>query len=169
MNKMGGKLLRCSPRTSTEAVRGDLGWETMSGRRMSRRISWWGKVVQMKRDRWVRRIYDFERAQLDRDPNTQNWCNLTKDWMYAVGLGECWVMQRPVKPTEAQRVPEEINHLGRGGNNSIPTPYSVASSDEESSAQVRTVSMAGNDGRQAEAGDVQTMEEDPATRELLEE
>ena len=59
----------------------------------------------MKRDRWVRRIYDFERAQLDRDPNTQNWCNLTKDWMYAVGLGECWVMQRPVKPTEAQRVP----------------------------------------------------------------
>ena len=38
MNKMGGKLLRCSPRTSTEAVRGDLGWETMSGRRMSRRV-----------------------------------------------------------------------------------------------------------------------------------
>ena len=65
--------------TSIEAVRGDFGWETMSGRRMSRRISWWGKVIQMKRDRWVRRIYDFVRAQLDRDPNTQNWCNLTLD------------------------------------------------------------------------------------------
>ena len=126
----------------------------------------------MKRDSWVRRIYDFERAQLDRDPNTQNWCNLTKDWMYAVGLGECWVMQRPVKPTEAQRVPGVVtvrSIISGEEETTVYPPYTVASSDEESSAQVRTVGLAGNDGRQAEAGDVQTMEEDPATRELLEE
>ena len=102
-NRMGRKILRCGGSVTTEAFRGDLGWETMRGRRTARRLAWWGKLVKMKADRWARKIYEFERGQCRRHRGTRNWCSYTRDLMTQTSLTEYWRQQRPVKGNEMGR------------------------------------------------------------------
>ena len=54
----------------------------------------------MKRSRWTRKLYEYERKQCNLDPSASNWCSYTRDLLTAIGLSECWKRQRAVQPSE---------------------------------------------------------------------
>ena len=62
------KLMRENGRR-IEAIMGELGWISMLGRRMLLRLSYWGKILRMGKDRLVRRVYEVGRARLEADLN----------------------------------------------------------------------------------------------------
>jgi hypothetical protein len=135
-NKMGRKILRCGATTTTEAIRGDLGWISLRGRRWSRRINWWGRVVNMKRTRWVRKIYEFERRQCEQDPNMRNWCSYTRDVMAAVGLAECWRQQRAVKADEMGLTARVVTEISSISGEMETTVYRLESRGKEGDPHV---------------------------------
>ena len=74
--QMGRRILGCSPKTSNAVVRGELGWQTLKARRDMLRMTYWGKLVGMNRNRWTRRIYDESRRRYEEDGEA-NWCAYT--------------------------------------------------------------------------------------------
>ena len=122
-SRMGRKILRCGGSVTTEALRGDLGWETMRGRRIARRLVWWGKLVKMPPDRWARKIYEFEREQCRRLPATRNWCSYTRDLLIQTRLTECWRRQRPVKANEMGREAKVVTEVSMISGNVETTVY----------------------------------------------
>ena len=57
---LGGakRILGCSSRTCNEAVRGDMGLETLQGRRDRAKLKLWYKLATMSNDRYPRRLFD---------------------------------------------------------------------------------------------------------------
>ena len=72
---------------------GELGWMSMLGRRMLLRLTYWGKILSMSKDRLVRQVYEVGRARLETNQNANTWCNLTRKWLRQLGLEESWVKQ----------------------------------------------------------------------------
>ena len=87
--KMGKRILGCSSRMSNEVVRGELGWWSMRGRRMLLRIRFWCRIVRMRRERLVRKIYEESRRRYV-DNGIKNWCSYTHVLLKLVGLEEWW-------------------------------------------------------------------------------
>ena len=56
---LGGakKILGCSSKTSNEAVRGDMGLETLRSRRDKAKLKWWYKLATMPEDRYPRQLF----------------------------------------------------------------------------------------------------------------
>ena len=65
--QMGKRILRCSSRTSEEVVRGELGWERQKARGDEMRLRSWGKIIRMREDRIVKRIYRVSKERLERE------------------------------------------------------------------------------------------------------
>ena len=59
---LGGakKILGCSSRTCNEAVRGDMGLETLKSRRDKAKLKWWYKLASMSVRRYPRQLFDQE-------------------------------------------------------------------------------------------------------------
>ena len=57
---LGGaeKILGCSSKTCNKAVRGDMGLDTLSGRRDRAKLKWWHNLCTMKGDRYPRQLFD---------------------------------------------------------------------------------------------------------------
>ena len=57
---LGGakKILGCSFKTYNEAVRGDMGLDTLSSRRDRAKLKWWHNLCTMKGDRYPRQLFD---------------------------------------------------------------------------------------------------------------
>ena len=55
---LGGakRILGCSSKTCNEAVRGDMGLETLQGRRDKSKLKLWYKLASMSEDRYPRRV-----------------------------------------------------------------------------------------------------------------
>ena len=55
---LGGakRILGCSSKTCNEAVRGDMGLETLQGRRDKSKLKVWYKLASMSQDRYPRRV-----------------------------------------------------------------------------------------------------------------
>ena len=49
-------ILGCSLRTCNEAVRGDMGWESLQGRRDKAKFKWWYKLACMEGDRYPHKL-----------------------------------------------------------------------------------------------------------------
>ena len=56
---LGGakRILGCSSKTCNEAVRGDMGLETLQGRRDKSKLKVWYKLASMSEDRYPRRVF----------------------------------------------------------------------------------------------------------------
>ena len=52
----GKRTLGCSSKTFNEAVRGDLGIDTLQGRRDKAKLKWWYKLVTMPEDRYLKDV-----------------------------------------------------------------------------------------------------------------
>ena len=59
---LGGakSVLRCSFKTSNEAIWGDMGLEFLQGRRDKSKLSWWYKVVSMPLSRYLKQLFHEE-------------------------------------------------------------------------------------------------------------
>lgn len=55
---MGKRILQCSTRTSSAAVRGELGWHSMEARFQQLRVSFWGKIQMLQFDLPTKIIYE---------------------------------------------------------------------------------------------------------------
>lgn len=56
---MGKRILACPLRTSSEAVRGELGWMSMEARYQQARVCFWGKLTQMQHATPARLVYEL--------------------------------------------------------------------------------------------------------------
>ena len=54
------KILGCSSKTCNEAVRGDMGLETLKGRRDRAKLKWWCKLVKMPGSRYPKQLFSQE-------------------------------------------------------------------------------------------------------------
>ena len=57
------------------------------------RLSYWGKMIQMDGNRWVKKVYEEGRARLAADERANTWCNLTRKWLMELGLQSEWQQQ----------------------------------------------------------------------------
>lgn len=64
---MGRKVLKCGPTMNEEVVRGELGWETLKGRRDELRLRYWGRLTQMRHNRLPRIVYTESRRRIIED------------------------------------------------------------------------------------------------------
>ena len=54
------KNMKCFSRTCNEAVRGDMGLDTLRSRRNKAKLKWWHKLVSMPEDRYLKQLYSQE-------------------------------------------------------------------------------------------------------------
>ena len=54
------KILGCSSRTCNEAVRGDMGLQTLKSRKDKTKLKWWYKLASMSVRRYPRQLFDQE-------------------------------------------------------------------------------------------------------------
>ena len=56
---LGGvkKILGCSSRTCNEAVRGDMGIDTLRSRRDKAKLKWWYKLASMPENRYPKQLF----------------------------------------------------------------------------------------------------------------
>ena len=87
--QMGRRILGCRAKTTNAAVKGEMGWQSLKARRDMLRMTYWGKVVSMSRERWVRRIYDESRRRHEED-GQQSWCTYTHHILKEYGLEGEW-------------------------------------------------------------------------------
>ena len=59
---LGGakRILGCSSKTCNEAVRGDMGIETLKSRRDRAKLKWWYKLATMPEDRFPKQLFSQE-------------------------------------------------------------------------------------------------------------
>ena len=59
---LGGakRILGCSSKTCNEAVRGDMGLETLKSRRDRAKLKWWYKIATMPGDRLPKQLFSQE-------------------------------------------------------------------------------------------------------------
>jgi hypothetical protein len=70
--EMGRRILRCSDKTTNEAVIGELGWWTMRTRRNFIKLKYWLRIVLMDDDKLLKKIYqDSKKEYLNKWKN--NW------------------------------------------------------------------------------------------------
>ena len=75
---VGKRILGSGKHLANEAVQGELGWMSLRGRRVMLRLSFWGKVLNMEKQRWVRRVYEASRAKHVGGAKG-NWASLTHE------------------------------------------------------------------------------------------
>ena len=65
----------------------------MKARRDFLRLSYWAKVMSMKKSRLVRRMYESSRRALETDEDTDTWVKYTRDLLNSLDLGDYWDLQ----------------------------------------------------------------------------
>jgi hypothetical protein len=84
----GRKLLGVGGRTTGEAVRGELGWWTLQGRRDLCRLRFFGKIARLGSERLLKRVFLTCKAITGNMPTT--WCGKTRQLLFELGLGHIW-------------------------------------------------------------------------------
>ena len=93
---MGRRVLGVSKMTTKEVIQGELGLGKISSRRRELRLRFWGKIINMKSNRLVYKIYrqrreDFIRGK-KKDKN--NWCYWTWKFLKDIDLEHLWESER---------------------------------------------------------------------------
>jgi hypothetical protein len=90
--RMGKRILGSFGNLADEVVRGDLGWWSMKARRDLLRLRFWGRLVRMSGERWVRRVYVRSKRQLGVS-GKNSWCKVTFQLLEELGLDGLWVSE----------------------------------------------------------------------------
>ena len=76
-------ILGCLSRTCNEAVRGDIGLETLQGRRDKAKLKLWCKLACMERDRYPHKIF---RQKPRRGCQRKSWSRAVDDLFSSLDL-----------------------------------------------------------------------------------
>ena len=81
----GKRILGCSSKTCNEAVRGDLGIDTLQGRRDKAKLKWWYKLVTMPEDRYPKMLFSQDwNIKPRRGRQRKVWSRLVDDLFVAL-------------------------------------------------------------------------------------
>ena len=86
---LGGakRILGSSSKTCNEAVRGDMGLETLHGRRYKAKLKWWYKVAVMSSDRYPSKLFSQEwDIKLRRGRQRKFWSKVVHDLLVSLEL-----------------------------------------------------------------------------------
>ena len=86
---LGGakRILGCSSKTCNEAVRGDMGIETLKSRRDRAKLKWWYKLATMPEDRFPKQLFSQEWDQKPRrGRQKKTWGRVIDDLFVSLGL-----------------------------------------------------------------------------------
>ena len=100
---LGGakRILGCSSRTCNEAVRGDMGLESLQGRRDKAKLKWWYKLACMEGDRYPHKLFrQVWNIKPRRGCQRKSWSRVVDDlfssldldkaeWVEDIQKGEC--------------------------------------------------------------------------------
>jgi len=82
------KILGCSSTTCNEAVRGDMGLETLTSRKDKAKLKWWYKLASMSAERYPRWLFHQEwKVKPRRGRQRKPWNKYMYMYMY-VHVGE---------------------------------------------------------------------------------
>ena len=80
-------ILGCSSKTCNEAVRGDLGIETLQGRRNKAKLKWWYKLVTMPEDRYPKKLFSQDwNIKPHRGRQRKVWSRIINDLFVSLEL-----------------------------------------------------------------------------------
>ena len=83
----GKRILGCSSKTCNEAVRGDLGIDTLQGRRDKAKLKWWYKLVTMPEDRYPKKLFSQDwNIKLHRGRQRKVWSRIINDLFVSLEL-----------------------------------------------------------------------------------
>ena len=81
------RILGCSSRTCNEAVRGDMGLDSLQGRREKAKLKWWYKVATMPEHRYSRKLFVQEwNVKPRRGRQRKYWCKVVDHLFSSLGL-----------------------------------------------------------------------------------
>ena len=86
---LGGakRILGCSSKTCNEAVRGDMGLESLRGRRDRAKLKWWYKLVSMPEDRYPKQLFSREwETKPRRGRQRKAWGRVVDELFVSLGL-----------------------------------------------------------------------------------
>ncbi|KAH9360761.1 hypothetical protein HPB48_018216 [Haemaphysalis longicornis] len=69
--EVGRIAVGCQGRVANEAVQGDLGWSSFAAREASSKLAFYNRLLNMHRDRWARRVFEYLSATCLRTQWTQ--------------------------------------------------------------------------------------------------
>jgi hypothetical protein len=87
-SEAGRKLLGVGGKTTGEAVRGELGWWSMRGRRDLCRLRFFGKIARMGGEKLLKQVFDLCKPITGNMPTT--WCGSTRKLLFDLYLGHVW-------------------------------------------------------------------------------
>ena len=80
-------ILGCSSKTCNEAVRGDLGIDTLQGRRNKAKLKWWYKLVTMPEDRYPKKLFSQDwNIKPHRGRQRKVWSRIINDLFVSLEL-----------------------------------------------------------------------------------
>ena len=94
---LGGakRILGCSSKTCNEAVRGDMGIQTLEGRRDEAKLKLWYKLASMSEDRYPRKAFDnVWDIKPRRGRQRKVWSKVVDDLFLSQGLEKDRWLQR---------------------------------------------------------------------------
>ena len=81
------RILGCSSRTCNEAVRGDMGLDSLQGCRDKAKLKWWYKVATMPEHRYSRKLFVQEwNVKPRRGRQRKYWCKVVDHLFSSLGL-----------------------------------------------------------------------------------
>ena len=86
---LGGtkRILCCSSRTCNEAIRGDMGLESLQGRRDKAKLKWWYKLAYMEGDRYSHKFFgQIWNIKPRRGRQRKSWSRVVDDLFSSLGL-----------------------------------------------------------------------------------
>ena len=84
----GRRLLGVGGKTTGEAVRGELGWWSLQGRRDLCRLRFFGKLARLGADKLLKRVFLVCKPITENMPTT--WCGRTRQLLFDLLLGHIW-------------------------------------------------------------------------------
>lgn len=85
--------MRCSERTSNDFVLGELGFWRVKARRDYARLRYWGRLVELKQDSLLGRVYRERKREDDEKNDPKSWCRGTRNLLKQLGLFDYWKKQ----------------------------------------------------------------------------
>ena len=98
-----GKVIRvgCSSKTCNEAVRGDMGLETLKNQRDRAKLKWWYKLATMPEDRFPKQLFTQEWDQKPRrGRQRKTWGIVIDDLFVSIG----WIKPNGWRILRVERV-----------------------------------------------------------------
>ncbi len=94
--EMGRRILHCRGNTTTEAVRGELGWWKLQTRREYAKLKYWIGILLMEETRLVKQVYNHSRIKFVTQ-RKNNWVKIIYQLIQKYGLQTLWNDEQVVR------------------------------------------------------------------------